>query len=222
MTSFGPFFQALKGFAPVDLSGFILPIQDSDFALEPILCTDEALMRNDVVEMLTTARRQHSQSFLTYFEATEERTKKWLLNVVAPDESRVIFSVRSVQKRHLYGYLGVAFGDPAETYIEIDSVARHSASRVPGLMRKALLELVHWLKTGTPIKEVRVRVLGDVRAREFYTACGFVPTKEVPLYAVRDESGRLTELSESPHPFAAQSARTLLHMAWRGHALDDA
>lgn len=216
MTSYGPFFQGLKGYSPVSLARFVLPIPGTDYVLEPIACSDERLICDDVVAMLTSARREHNQSFLTYFDPTEQRTKDWLLNVVGPDDSRVIFSVRSLQERRLYGFLGVAFGDSEEDSIEVDSVARHGSSRVPGLMRMALVELIDWIRSSARIRDGRVRVLSDVRARDFYRACGFVPIKEVPLYAVQDASGHLTALSESWHPSASQSTRTLLHMRWHG------
>lgn len=196
------------------MSRFVLPIPGCDYVLEPIVCSDETLIRDDIVAMLTSARREHSQSFLTYFDPTDQRTKDWLLNVVGPDDSRVIFSVRSLQERRLYGFLGVASGDSEEDSIEVDSVARHGSSRVPGLMRKSLVELIDWIQSSTQIRDVRVRVLSDVRAREFYRACGFVPIKEVPLYEVHDASGHLTALSELWHPSAARSTRTLLHMRW--------
>ncbi|WGI24892.1 GNAT family N-acetyltransferase [Halomonas alkaliantarctica] len=208
-------FQALKGVGDMNLSSLALPVAETGFALYPINC-NPAHVDKIVVNMLTEARNRSRDSFLTYFEATSERTFQWITSNVANDSTRILFALREIGKRELYGYMGLAYGDASGARIEGDAIVRFSDTNRPGLMRKAFLSLVEWVITDIGIKEVWVRVRSSNPAVNFYNQCGFSVEFEMPLYEINGSMGVLEELSEVPlKDDAVMSADSLFHMKYQ-------
>ncbi|TDV91133.1 acetyltransferase (GNAT) family protein [Halomonas alkaliantarctica] len=207
-------FQALKGVGDIDLSALALPVAETDFALYPINCNPDCV-DEIVVSMLTEARNRNRDSFLTYFEATPERTFHWITSSVAKDNTRILFALREVGTRELYGYMGLAYGDAGGGRIEGDAIVRFSDISRPGLMRAAFLSLVEWVMIDIGIKEVWVRVRSSNPAVKFYNQCGFSVEFEAPLYEINGSLGELVELSETPlQNYAVTSDDSLFYMKY--------
>lgn len=207
-------FQALKGVGDIDLSSLVLPVAETGFALYPINC-NPGCVDKVVVSMLTEARNRNRDSFLTYFEATPERTFQWIVSSVAKDSTRILFALRDIGTKELYGYMGLAYGDARGTRIEGDAIVRFSDTGRPGLMRAAFLSLVEWVMVDIGIKEVWVRVRSSNPAVTFYNQCGFSVEFDAPLYEVNGSRGELEELSETPlKDHAIVSADSLFHMKY--------
>lgn len=207
-------FQCLKGVGDLDLSSLCLPVEGTAYGLFPINC-QAGRIDDHTVRMLTEARNSNSASFLTYFTATTERTAGWLAGAVARDPSRILFSVSNIESNYHYGYMGLAYGDPAGIRIEGDAIVRFAEKSEPGLMRSAFLCLVNWAKLDLGIGDVWVRVLSDNPAVGFYKLCAFSRVKETTLYETRGRHGELVELSETPTvDCAGESSRTLVHMRY--------
>jgi hypothetical protein len=207
-------FQCLKGVGHIDLSGLVLPICGTQYALYPIDCrvghTDEY-----VIDMLTRARNANPDSFLTFFSATPERTRTWLEQHVATDSSRILFALKDTTLNKLYGYMGLAYGDANCKKIEGDAIVRYGDNTMPGLMRLAFLSLVHWTIQSLDISEVWVRVLSDNPAVAFYKKCNFIVHSESILYEVRNSEGVLEALTEmrASYDFPV-SRKTLIYMKY--------
>jgi len=207
-------FQCLKGVGSVDLSALVLPVRDFPYGLHPVNCREGRIDRS-VVQMLTSARNMHADSFLTKFVATPARTELWLSQYVAADPTRILFTVRDFISGEFYGYMGLAYGDPTGSRIEGDAIVRFSDSLLPGLMKAAFIRMVEWASQDIGISEVWVRVLADNPAVAFYEACGFERTREAPLYENRGASGDLEELSEDPQVESwLLSDRALVYMRY--------
>jgi hypothetical protein len=208
-------FQCLKGVGAFDLSSFALPVSGTQHALFPVVCR-AGKVEAEVVNVLTIGRNAYRDSFLTSFHATEERTEKWLINSVAKESSRILFTIRDFQSHDIYGYLGLAFGDESGRYIEGDAIVRVAQKNHGGLMRLALLSLIGWVTQNLGIAEVWVRVLAGNSAVKFYERCGFMEMAEVPLYEVCDVPGVIRSLSEYPSGSNSMlSGRTLKHMKYQ-------
>lgn len=207
-------FQGLKGIGSVDLSSLCLPVDGTEFVLAPVNC-NSGKIDEDIVNMLTEARNFNADSFLTYFTATPQRTFRWIVDTVASDDTRILFAVRNLHTAALHGYMGLAHGDSTGDRIEGDAIVRFAAESRPGLMRKAFLRLVTWVKFELGLSEVWVRVLSDNPAIEFYKKCDFMVAETVPLFEVRAANGELLELSESRAGDLAESPRTLSYMRYR-------
>jgi len=207
-------FQCLKGVGQLDLSGLVLPVDSSGYVLYPINCRAEDI-DIDIVNMLTDARNSNTDSFLTFFTATPERTVNWLTDIVAADSTRILFSLKELQSNKLYGYMGLAYGDSAGSRIEGDAIVRYAEQTEPGLMRLAFLRMVEWVSKSIGVEEIWLRVLSDNPALGFYERCNFVALSNSPLYEVRNTLGEIEALTESAERDSLTiSSRTLTYMKY--------
>jgi len=207
-------FQCLKGVGFIDLSALVIPIRGSNYGLFPINCTTNN-MRNEVIDALTDGRNKNSNSFLSAFFATKERTRNWLVKDVALDNSRIIFIIKELSCNKIYGYAGLAFGDKFQKNIEVDAIVRIDNKRIPGVMRSAVLELVRWTLNDLNFNEVWVRVLSDNPAISFYENCGFINQRLSVLYESNDESDNFISLTLDPKGQESLiSTKKLVHMRY--------
>jgi RimJ/RimL family protein N-acetyltransferase len=132
------------------------------------------------VLVLTEWRNRFVASFLTEFDATEERTARWLTEAVGPDDTRVLFMVDDCRDGRTIGYMGLAFIDWEGGYGEADAVVRgREAPR--GLMSKAMDAMLRWGREQLGLATLGVRVRSDNPAIDFYRKFGFLEVKRVPL-----------------------------------------
>jgi GNAT superfamily N-acetyltransferase len=149
--------------------------------LRPVATTADRLSLHDV-SVLTDWRNRFVTSFLTEFVADNERTARWLVETVGPDDTRVLFMVDDVERQTI-GYAGLAFIDWQGGSGEADAVVR-GLPAAPGLMRKALLALLGWAQDGLGLTDLSVRVRSDNPAVAFYRNCGFEEAERVGLRRV--------------------------------------
>ena len=147
--------------------------------LRPVATRSDAIDTADV-HVLSQWRNRFVQSFLTEFEANDERTKHWLTSMVGPDDSRILFMVDDAQSGETIGYMGLAYINWAERSGEADAIVR-GAEAAPGLMKRALLTLLRWARQQLGLQRLGVRVRSDNAAIEFYRKLGFEETRRVPL-----------------------------------------
>ena len=174
----------------------------------------EAVLRpanHDDVCVLTEWRNRFVRSFLTEFEATEERTKAWLTEVVGPDPTRFLFMLDDVHGRTI-GYLGLAFIDWEERTGEADAIVR-GVDELPGIMTKALLALLRWAHRDLGLtKALNVRVRSDNPAVNFYLKLG-AETRRVPLREIR-ETGMTRWVEDESFP---ESSTELVYITFHRH-----
>ncbi len=207
-------FQSLKGVGELNLNSLSIGVPDFDYILKPINCNN-SYVQDDIVRMLTESRNTNFDSFLTFFDSTTERTRKWLVTNVAQDPSRILFSVQNLHSGSLYGYMGLAFGTDDCQRIEGDAIVRYSPLHKPGLMKKAFTRLVSWVHDEIGIQQVWIRVLSDNQAIKFYQKCGFTCVHENILFEVRNELDQIIELrEESDLENYPCSSRTLTYMKY--------
>jgi RimJ/RimL family protein N-acetyltransferase len=169
---------ALKRTVPARGPGLSLPVPGS-LRLRPVATRDVAPGHLDVVR-LTRWRNRHVSAFLTEFEATPERTARWLRELVGPDDGRIVFMVDDAAER-TFGYMGLAFIDWVGGSFEIDGVVR-GLDGPPGGMSVALVTLIDWALAQLGLAEPRVRVRSDnPHAVAFYRTLGFEPQSRRPL-----------------------------------------
>ena len=164
-------------------------------SLRPV-ATVAGRTRPDDVRRLTRWRNRHVTAFLTEFEATEERTARWLEQVVGPDPTRILFMVDDAGGRTV-GYMGLAYIDWESRYGEVDAVVRgEEAPR--GCMTRALHRLIGWARGDLGLLTLGVRVRSDNPALAFYRKAGYRESHRVALrrteqarevHWVQDDSG---------------------------------
>ena len=139
------------------------------------------------VRALTDWRNRFVGSFLTEFEATEDRTERWLAETVGPDDTRILFMVEDDGGRTV-GYIGLAFIDWATGAGEADAVVR-GADAPRGLMTQALAALWCWGREELGLARLGVRVRSDNPALAFYEKAGFRERRRTALRREHDEDG---------------------------------
>lgn len=151
------------------------------------------------LDRLSRWRNANHGAFLTEFEATPKRTSRWLSEVVAPDDSRILFMLDDPNGSTV-GYMGLAFIDWDKRKVEADAIVR--AEPAPkGIAREALLTLLDWARFTLGLDSVGVRVRADNPALAFYRNLGFVESRRVPLRKeALDDMHVLVEAPDEPDP----------------------
>jgi hypothetical protein len=149
--------------------------------LRPVATAPERVNAEDV-RRLTEWRNRYPTSFLTEFQATENRTACWLTEVVGPNQSKILFMVDDTA-RQTFGYMGLDFIDWKVHSAEADAIVRGGVAP-PGTMMLALRTLLVWAVSQLGMKTINVRVLSDNPALEFYRKLGFHETQRIGLRRV--------------------------------------
>lgn len=159
--------------------------------LRPVITygADEA---SEDVYRLSVWRNKFVTAFLTEFEATPERTARWLREAIAKDDSRILFMVDDLEG-NTFGYIGLAFIDWEKNAGEADSVVRGAHSE-PGLMTEVLRTLLTWARGQLGLETIGVRVRSDNPALTFYKKFGFKELERIPL--VRSDKDNMIVWSE--------------------------
>ncbi len=170
------------------------------WVLRPVATRQDRLKGSDI-GALTEWRNRFVTSFLTEFHATEERTAKWLVNVVGPNPNKILFMVDAVEGG-TFGYMGLDFIDWMKGTGEADAIVRgESAPR--GAMATVLTALILWARNELELDEISVRVRSDNPAVQFFEKVGFQEFKRVPLIRHDTQDGvhwKEVESSESISP----------------------
>ncbi|MDT4969339.1 MAG: hypothetical protein QOJ64_4076 [Acidobacteriota bacterium] len=170
---------ALKKSATADGPALCLPIGSPVRAiLRPVATASDRLNEADV-SVLTSWRNRFVRSFLNEFEATEEQTRRWLTEMVGPDETRILFMIDDLEGK-TFGYMGLAFINWQTESGEADAIVR-GGEAVPGLMTTAMRTMLNWARAQLGLRTLGVRVRSDNEALGFYQAFGFRETRRIPL-----------------------------------------
>jgi RimJ/RimL family protein N-acetyltransferase len=180
------------------------------YFLRPVATRREHLDSADIA-CLTSWRNRYFNAFLTEFAATDERTSRWLSDVVHKDDSRILFMIEDMQWERV-GYMGIAYIDWECSYVEADAIVS-SGGTPKGMMSAALRTVLRWATGQLGLKVVAVRVLSDNPALAFYRKLGFEETKRVPLKrVVSDDFVSWVEDETLVTP-----ERYLVHHLWNDH-----
>lgn len=146
--------------------------------LRPIATRRERLNQSDV-RVLTEWRNRFVTSFLTEFQAIEERTADWLVTFVGPNPNKILFMVDDAVG-NTFGYMGLDLIDWEDHTGEVDAIVRGgTASR--GAMAAALTALIQWARVQLELDQIYVRVRSDNSALHFYEKIGFEEFRRVAL-----------------------------------------
>ena len=181
--------------------------------LRPIATRENLIDENDV-RALTQWRNRFVNAFLTEFEATEPRTRKWLSHTVAPNGNKILFMLDD-NNYQTFGYMGLDCIDWARRYGEADAVVRGRAAP-RGIMKLALRTMLQWAMSHLSLRTIGVRVRSDNTAVQFYNKVGFREVDQTPLRRT-EEPGLVRWVADPAH----QSAQiTLVRMMYsEGHNL---
>jgi len=110
-----------------------------------------------VVSSLTEWRKKYSKFFFTEFEASNTRTKSWILNSVLANETQMLFLIYC--DGQLIGQYG--FKNLNDSSVLMDNLIRGVGGGHPKLMERSMWALISWLFENRDIDDVRGSVLSD-------------------------------------------------------------
>lgn len=154
--------------------------------LRPLPSSAQGISQADV-QRLTTWRNQNRQFFLTDFEATRERTRRWLDEQAGPDPTRVLFMLDAADGT-TFGHVGLCEIEARPGYCELDNIVRGEGGP-KGAMLAATETLCGWATETLGLHDVWVRVMADNPAVGFYQKLGFSTVKDVLLRQSREGDG---------------------------------
>lgn len=178
---------ALKDSATAGGPALCLPVgRPVEAVLRPVATREGALNAEDV-RVLSEWRNRHVGAFLTEFRADEARTAAWLTQVVARDDTRILFMADDASGR-TFGYMGLAFIDWENASGEADAIVR-GLEAPPGLMTRAMRTMLGWARAQLGLATLGVRVRSDNTALEYYRKFGFEEVRRVPLSRTEEADG---------------------------------
>jgi RimJ/RimL family protein N-acetyltransferase len=177
-----------------------------------------------IVLALTTWRKLYARNFMTQFEPTPERTRRWLEEVVLPDDRRLLFLLMDLEGRAIGNY-GVC--NITEKAVELDNFIRGEHGGGKTYARCADVALTAWAFRRLGVDRVHLRVFATNKpVIHLHQSVGFSITKATPL-SRRQVAGEV-HLLETPTGDSVPADLTLLEMnvasrhffAWNPWALD--
>ena len=147
----------------------------------------------------TSWRKEFKHNFLTQFEPTVARTKKWLSEVVLKDDARVLFTIFDGDGKAV-GHCGVC--NIAEHQAELDNVLRGEKAGAPNFMFHAVTAVLSWLYQTLGVDRVVLHVFSNnEKAINLYKKLGFAETRRFNLSKIQDgEDVRYLVSSQSGDP----------------------
>ena len=203
---------ALKTTGGMPGPAVVIPVGSPPVAfLRPVAVRQE-LLRDDDVHALTEWRNRFVDAFLTAFQATEERTARWLVDQVGPNDGKILFMVDEIDGRTI-GYMGLDRINWNRGSGEVDAIVR-GREAAPGLMMRCLQAMILWARGSLGLRDIGVRVRSDNRALAFYRKVGFHEVRRTPLRLMVEPDMKRWVEDE-----AFKDAEVhLVHMLWEGES----
>lgn len=163
-----------------------IPIFDDDYilvgSLVPITRND--LRDNELMRLLSDWRNTYKNNFLTRFNATPERTKEWLDNIVFPSLSQILFFVVDASGQRV-GHTG--FKNLSLNKVLLDNTIRGLRTEEPKIFVFANRHLILWLFNYAGIEKVEGEVFADnISALMMNNQVGFKLVEELILEEVSE------------------------------------
>ncbi len=150
-----------------------------------------------VIESLTKWRQKFMHFFMTQFEATPERTKKWLKEVVLIDDSRLLFLIYD-ENNKLIGNLGIC--NIQEQSIELDNVVRGEKVQYKKFMFSCITALIIWILNILVVNTIYLKVFTtNNRAINLYSSLRFNAKQ---IFALQKDIKNLNEVTYTTMPFS--------------------
>ena len=149
--------------------GQLVPIKYADIG-------DESLL-----ELLTKWRNENYDAYPSQFNATIDRTRRWLAKYVLEHENKILFLLID-NCNQIVGHMGLANYNSQLQTIEMDNIVRGGEKSQKGIITNALYDLISWTFLSFPVNNVYLKVFSDnERAINLYKRLKFIETKKIPL-----------------------------------------
>lgn len=166
-----------------------------------------------VISLLSKWRRENPEAATGCFEVTDERTEKWLNNLVLKNENRILFLIQDINNQFI-GHLGLADINYEKFTADIDAVLK-GESCPSGIMSTALDRIIKWAMAELDIQQIYLDVFNDnEHAINFYTNNHFIEVERIALEKVEYEDESKWEINRKMDPMLAE--RVYIRMKYMG------
>lgn len=146
-----------------------------------------ATLDDETVAQLTRWRNLAKHAFLTQFEATPERTRRWLETTVFPDSARLMFLIHSLDRR--VGQVGLR--DLTDDTVQLDNTLRGERGGAPDLMLMAHVSVMEWAFAQFSLRSIYCHVFEDnAPILRLLDALGLQVVARIPLELESDAETR--------------------------------
>lgn len=143
-----------------------------------------------ILDALTRWRKKYMKYFLTQFNASTNRTKSWLENIVIPSSDRLLFLILN-EDNNLIGNFGIA--DILFDRCELDNLIRGEKGGHPKLIYFSELSLLKWLFLEKNVKRVNLHVFANnLPTIKLHKSVGFVEIGRRKLERVQSKDGAVS------------------------------
>ncbi len=144
-------------------------------------CFDVGMIDDkEAIAALTRWRQHYMRYFLTQFEATELRTRKWIQNVVLPSRDRILFTIE-LPAGEIIGNFGICNMTGCKG--ELDNLIRGKKGGDKDLIFFSEICLLSWMYSKLNYKSANLHVFSNnSRTIKLHNSVGFEVTKELELY----------------------------------------
>ena len=173
--------RQLKGLDPILIDSYQIPIvnelQQIIGYLKPV---DKYFTENfQVINSLTNWRNKYMHFFLTQFQATNERTKSWLENIVLSQDTRIFFLILD-ETQKIIGNFGIC--NITKQSAELDNLIRGEKGGYPKLIYYSELTLINWIYNKLGIDNIYLHVLThNSKTISLHESVGFIKIKKYKL-----------------------------------------
>lgn len=141
--------------------------------------TSGHLEQMDLMEKLTNWRNANMSNFLTHFEATPERTRAWVENVLLKTPGQMLWLIYD-HSGEFIGHFG--FKNLTSQTVLLDNAMRGERQGHPKLLVVAGKSLVKWIWFSTQVQCIEAYVMADnVPSIMMNRQIGFKGWKRLPL-----------------------------------------
>lgn len=136
------------------------------------------LDNQEFIGKVTAWRKRYAHCFLSVFETTEERTRRWLRDTLLKDPNRALFKIMTPDERFV-GHIG-AICHPS--HVEYDYYIKGEKVDVPDFAITVAKRFLFWVCEVTAMDTILGRVRSDnVAAVDFHMRTGFKINRRFPL-----------------------------------------
>ena len=171
---------------------FSIAIKDNnDKAIGSLVLVQKRDANNPIIlDALTRWRKKYMKYFLTQFNASTNRTKSWLENIVIPSSDRLLFLILN-EDNNLIGNFGIA--DILFDRCELDNLIRGEKGGHPKLIYFSELSLLKWLFLEKNVKRVNLHVFANnLPTIPLHKSVGFVEIGRRKLERVQSKDGAVS------------------------------
>jgi hypothetical protein len=189
---------------------FTFPIYSQEGLVGEMSCLDRGTyMTPGIIGSLVRWRQENMKWFLVHFEATHERTRRWIENDILPVPDRIMFLLYAYERgeNKLIGQYGLTH--IREDGAESDNGMRGNPGGVKGFMHYAEIALMAWMFGKLGMNTMNLWLLGNNEPTlKWHLSTGMIPGRVLPLYRRQDGP----DIKYSTEPGVERSEHLYLEM----------